>query len=381
MGALIAGNPVFSAFVGRQLEGLIGIIRETRQVEEGAYLIHEGDPAKEVYILRSGRLEVVKQDESGQRLHRLAVLEPGMSIGEVALLDAGPRSASVRALCDSRVLVIPIRDLQSEVQPHQPIDLQLKLALGHELARRARSSNQLTVRSLQEKLQEAEMRAEMGRFMARVLIVTCLYTLALSTMQGLVRYVPDTTMVSVPIVIAFALSLLINIRTSIFPISAYGFTTKSWQPAVREAVLFSLPIAAIVVVAKVILVHHLPAMEGQPVFDFYRSKGVGPGTALLAAGAYALFAPVQEMIARSGMQSSLMLFLRGRHKTIMSIVLATLLFSATHLVISELIALLVFPIGLFWGWLYARNPTLIGVCLSHVGLGLFGLFVVGFPTR
>jgi hypothetical protein len=166
-----------------------------------------------------------------------------------------------------------------------------------------------------------------------------------------------------------------------FPLSAYGFTTENWRPAVKEAILFSLPVAAIIVLVKVILVYRLPSMAGQPVFDLYRSKGAGIEEALLAAGAYALFAPVQEMIARSGIQSPLMLFLRGRHKTLKSILLATLLFSATHLVLNELLALLVVPIGLFWGWLYARHPTLIGVCLSHVALGLFGLFIVGFPLN
>ena len=46
--------------------------------------------------------------ERADQAHRLAVLTRGMSVGEVSLLDSGPRSASVRAVTDARVLVLPL---------------------------------------------------------------------------------------------------------------------------------------------------------------------------------------------------------------------------------------------------------------------------------
>lgn len=377
----MAANPTFGSFDTDQIEILHRAIKEVRQVDAGTYLVREGEPAEAVFIVETGRLEVLRRSEVSLRTHRLAVLEPGMSVGGIALLDRGPRSASVRALESSRVLVIPIRDLERTSTTILPIDAQLKIALGHELATHMRTTNDATIQTLHEKAEEAELRAEMGRFMCRVLIGTCLYMFALNLIRVLARYLPDTTMVTVPILFVFAIGLFINIKTSSFPTSAYGFTTRNWQAAVREAILFSLPVAGIIVLAKWILVHAVPEMAGQPVFDFYRSKGVSTQTAIMAAAGYALFAPIQEMIARSGMQSSFMLFLTIKHKTIVSIMLSTLLFSSTHLHISLLVALLVFPLGLFWGWLYSRNTTLIGVSLSHVALGLFGLFVVGFPTR
>jgi membrane protease YdiL (CAAX protease family) len=76
-------------------------------------------------------------------------------------------------------------------------------------------------------------------------------------------------------------------------------------------------------------------------------------------------------------QSSFQKFLTGKHKTVIAIFLSTLLTFTFHFIL----AVLVFPLGLFWEWLYDRNPTLIGVIVSHVALGLFGLFIVGFPIR
>lgn len=47
---------------------------------------------------------------------------------------------------------------------------------------------------------------------------------------------------------------------------------------------------------------------------------------------------------------------------------------------SAAFAFMVFPFGLFWGWLYDRHPTLIGVVASHLLIGIFGVFVVSFPV-
>ena len=163
--------------------------------------------------------------------------------------------------------------------------------------------------------------------------------------------------------------------------SDYGFNLRNWQGAFKESLLFSLPILALCVGVKWVLVQTLPSMEDQDIFDFYRSKGVDLQTTLIAFCAYALFSPVQEMVARSGMQSSFQMFLTGKYKTWSAIFLSTLLFSSTHLHVSFILAVLVFPLGLFWGWLYARNPTLIGPVVSHILIGCFGLFVVGFPTK
>ena len=66
-----------------------------RHLEGGAYLFRAGDAADAVFVLRAGRLEVVLDDEVVRELG------PGSVVGELALLTAGPRSASIRARRDS----------------------------------------------------------------------------------------------------------------------------------------------------------------------------------------------------------------------------------------------------------------------------------------
>jgi CRP-like cAMP-binding protein len=374
--ALLAENPTFNGFDEAQFEGLLAIIKEVRQVDAGDVLVHEGEVAQAIFIVETGRLEVLKKEEDGEQAHRIALLLPGMSAGEIALLDAGARSATVRALEDTRVLVIPIRDLRG-IERRLPFDVQMMAALGHELAKRLRKTNEVTVRSLREALREAEIRASMGRTMSRLLIGTTLYIFFVGMIAEIRDQLPSTTVLTVVVLLAYATSVLINNRTSGFPASAYGFTTRNWHAAVIEAVLFSLPVAGLIVIGKAILIRTSPELAGSPLFEL-RGEALKPGLAILFTVVYVVFVPVQEFIVRS-IQSSMMLYLRGWYRVPLAIVISALIFSAMHLHISLAAAITAIPLGLFWGWLYWRNPTLIGVILSHTLLGLFAFRVVGFP--
>jgi membrane protease YdiL (CAAX protease family) len=275
------------------------------------------------------------------------------------------------------VLALRIRDLERQEEPATPAT-RMRLNLAREMARRVRATTENAVWHLEDALFEEQKRVEMGRFMCRVLIGACLYMFALAMMEPLKAVVPDSTVISMVILLGFALALYLNIRTSMYPPSAYGFTTENWRPALREALLFSLPILALIVLLKWVLIQTSPAFDGQPLFDFYGYSGLSTGATLAVVAAYSLFVPVQEMVARSGIQSSLMMSLRPRFRVTMSIFMSTLLFSATHLHTTPTFALMVFPVGLFWGWLYSRYPTLIGVVVSHLLIGIWGVFIVSF---
>jgi CRP-like cAMP-binding protein/membrane protease YdiL (CAAX protease family) len=344
----------------------------------GDDLITEGDSADAIYFVESGRFEVRKRSEQHAESHRIGYTPAGAIVGEVALLDSGERSATIRALEDSVVLALRIGDIERLANEVLTPATQMRLNLAREMARRVRGTTETAVRHLEESLFEERKRVEMGRFMSRVLIGTCLYMFALVMIEPLKVLVPDSTVISTVILLCFAGALYLNIRTSMFPISAYGFTLKDWWPAVREATLFSLPILALIVLLKWVLIQNSPAFAGQALFGFYEYAGLGTSATLAVIAAYSLFVPIQEMVARSGIQSSLMMFLRPRHRVSMSIFMSTLLFSSTHLHTTTEFAVMVFPVGLFWGWLYSRHPTLVGVVFSHWLIGIWAVFIVSF---
>jgi CRP-like cAMP-binding protein len=67
-----------------------------RRFPAGEMIFSEGDPSDIAYVIRSGRVEVVKRTPSG--MLRLAVLAEGDVLGEMGLLEDRPRSASARAI-------------------------------------------------------------------------------------------------------------------------------------------------------------------------------------------------------------------------------------------------------------------------------------------
>jgi hypothetical protein len=380
---LVAQCSLFHDIERAALADLVQRFGRRLHLAQGEDLVTEGDQADALYFIERGRFEVRKLSEQASHPqdggHVIGEALPGDVVGEVALLDRGLRSATVRAAEDSVVLMLRVRDLDQSVAtaPHPAVQMQLNLA--REMAQKIRRSTSSAVRHLEEALDEERKRVELGRFMSRVLIGTCLYMFILVLMQPLKALVPDSAVFSVLILLGFAFGLYLNIRTSMFPISAYGFTLAHWKPALLEATLFSLPFLVLIVLLKWALLQTSPALAGWNLFDFYRPAGLGLGGTLAVIGAYALFVPIQEMVARSGVQSSLMMFLRPKHRVKMSIFMSTLLFSATHLHTSFEFAALVFPMGLFWGWLYSRHPTLVGVVFSHLLIGIWAVFVVSFP--
>ncbi len=78
----------------------------------GETIFREGDPGDKIYIVKSGEVEIVRQDkEKGETI--VARLRDGEYFGEMALLTNAPRNASARAGAKTEVLTIEREDFQS----------------------------------------------------------------------------------------------------------------------------------------------------------------------------------------------------------------------------------------------------------------------------
>jgi signal transduction histidine kinase len=102
-GALIRRVPLFADLTDDEADELW--TSATRiEAAPGETVIAEGDLGDSVYIILSGELEVTKRD-AGRNI-TLATRRPGEFLGELSLLEQAPRSASVRAVVPSQLLVI-----------------------------------------------------------------------------------------------------------------------------------------------------------------------------------------------------------------------------------------------------------------------------------
>jgi glutaminase len=69
--------------------------------EAGETILREGDPARLLFVVASGSATVWLRAEDG-RPRRVACIGPGLTVGEMSLLDGGTRSADV--IADERTL-------------------------------------------------------------------------------------------------------------------------------------------------------------------------------------------------------------------------------------------------------------------------------------
>src|SRR5205814_7654429 len=112
--------------------------------------------------------------------HELVRLGAGAYFGELALLEMGARSATVRARTAVTVMAFPIASIVelSETRPHFA---RLVSGVSREVASRLRQSNDARIMALDRALEEERTRAALGRLLVSLIGVYSLYNFLFST--------------------------------------------------------------------------------------------------------------------------------------------------------------------------------------------------------
>lgn len=100
---LLREVPIFSGLSPEDLERIAEIAEEQLFLDK-SYLCHEGEPGHTLFVIASGNVDVIKK--VGDREQVLATRTNGQFVGEMAILEAAPRSATLRARGGVRTMVI-----------------------------------------------------------------------------------------------------------------------------------------------------------------------------------------------------------------------------------------------------------------------------------
>jgi CRP-like cAMP-binding protein len=133
--AILKRIPFFAHLNYNELVKVVGLTQLAR-ASTGDTFITEGEPGDELYVILAGEVEIIKGDQV------IVALKAGAHIGEMALIDNAPRSASVRAKADVNLLVMRREEFFSIIRSEPVIATKLLWSFVQVLSGRLRDTNE-----------------------------------------------------------------------------------------------------------------------------------------------------------------------------------------------------------------------------------------------
>jgi CRP/FNR family transcriptional regulator, cyclic AMP receptor protein len=100
----------FFGLLGAEDRRALSEVVDLISLEDNQTLFRAGEPGESLYLVRAGEVELFINDNVGQKIV-LDTAVPGDFFGEIALLDAGPRTATAVALTRSELIELDRDDL------------------------------------------------------------------------------------------------------------------------------------------------------------------------------------------------------------------------------------------------------------------------------
>jgi CRP-like cAMP-binding protein len=130
---------LFAGFAPADIRAITAYMKR-KTFDPGAVVFREGDAGDEVLIVTKGTASAYLQAPGGANI-RLATFAPGTVFGELAILDRGPRSASVIADGELVCYGLSSTDYALLAEKSPPAAIQFMAAIGRELSGRLRTAN------------------------------------------------------------------------------------------------------------------------------------------------------------------------------------------------------------------------------------------------
>ncbi|MDI1429958.1 Crp/Fnr family transcriptional regulator [Polyangium sorediatum] len=108
-----------------------------REFSAGDILCREGDPGDVMYVIQTGSVRITKMIAGEERV--IAMLGPGEFLGELAILNGKPRSATATVVETTRCLLVEARTLEKMVA----VNAEIAMRLIKKLAKRLDSADAL----------------------------------------------------------------------------------------------------------------------------------------------------------------------------------------------------------------------------------------------
>lgn len=128
--AIIKRVPFFSGLTEDELLPISYKFAE-RKIKKGEYLFWEREPATCLYVIKEGRVKILKHSAEGREV-LLEIVTPGETCG-AGVIFSGTQYASARALENSKVYYLSKQDLLGLIRTHKNLAENIIIFLGRKL--------------------------------------------------------------------------------------------------------------------------------------------------------------------------------------------------------------------------------------------------------
>ncbi|KTD11876.1 cyclic nucleotide-binding protein [Legionella gratiana] len=349
----------------QDLEILLHFVKRVK-LKKDQYLFYEETQGDSVYLIKSGKIGI---ESKGQHL---SDLYSGDYLGEMSILDKRPRSSSVYAANPSELYAINMVDLQNK---YPNLYTQLIVNLSKALPDRLREANKLATKALKKEIFLLKNQIKTARFMTYLLVIISLFIILKDTASW-AQFTENPNVLNIRITLVLALIFFVIMWKNGYSLAEMGLTLKNSKQSIIESLIVSFFIICSFLLIKWVLITNTLYFKETPLVCFCKNIY----ELLELSIGYIILAPIQEFIARGCLQSSLMHYVK-RDQSIYAVLMSNLIFCSFYSSFALSASILLFILGLIWGWLYLRYQTLIGVSLSHMLVGICLTGVIGFPIQ
>ncbi len=128
----LAHVDLFSTLDRKELQVLAKSCQE-RTYGAGSKIFSQGDSGVGLYVVKSGKIRLTQANNPDRAEIELGIVGARQVMGEMALLDDLPRSATATAVDDVDVLVLPVWEFRGVLRQHPDIALKLLAVLSRRL--------------------------------------------------------------------------------------------------------------------------------------------------------------------------------------------------------------------------------------------------------
>ncbi|MBP7793207.1 MAG: cyclic nucleotide-binding domain-containing protein [Candidatus Goldbacteria bacterium] len=132
----IKALPFFKNLLDQEMDVILKKIF-TKFYKKGSILFVEGMPGEVLYIVMEGSIVISKKIKEGKEIE-IAKLGYGEIVGEMSLIDAGPRTATGKTEVDSKLVVITKKSFNEILESDPQIAAKILMELLRVLNKRLR---------------------------------------------------------------------------------------------------------------------------------------------------------------------------------------------------------------------------------------------------